>query len=200
MTRLFAIAPLALIAACSDVEEHDHIDEQEVITTVNLTFTNLNDGSEALYTWADPENDGDPTIDDISLVEGEAYSLSVAFFNALEEPAEEITGEVFDEGYEHQLFFTGSAVVGPATGENADAIVEHSYADEDENGLPVGLENSITAIAFGAGELTVTLRHLPEESGAAVKVEGLADDVAEGGFGAIGGENDVQVSFYIEVE
>ncbi|MFT5684716.1 MAG: hypothetical protein ACI8RZ_005660, partial [Myxococcota bacterium] len=70
----------------------------------------------------------------------------------------------------------------------------------DDGGLPVGLENTITTLAVGSGELTVTLRHLPLESDQAVKVDGLAEDVADGGFGAIGGENDVQVTFNIEVE
>ena len=87
-----------------------------------------------------------------------------------------------------------------AAGSNADAIIEHAYADQDGDGLPIGLSNSITTLITGTGELTVTLRHMPPESGNAVKVEGLADDVASGGFDNIGGANDVSVTFNVEVQ
>ena len=120
--------------------------------------------------------------------------------NELEDPFEDITPEVEDEGDEHQLFFTGSAVEGPATATNADAIIAHTYADEDLDGLPLGLSNTISTLSIGSGELIVTLRHLPIEDGNPVKTEGMAEDVAEGGFGSIAGESDAQVSFNIEIE
>jgi hypothetical protein len=202
MTHLIRTAPLLfLLSACSDVEEHDHDDhDHEVITTVVLTLTAQEDGTLLEYIWADPENDGSPVIDDVILQDAMTYDLSVSFFNELEDPAEEITAEIEDEGDEHQLFLTGSAVQGSATGTNTDAIIEHAYADEDDDGLPLGLDNTLTTLAVGSGELTVTLRHLPLESGQAVKVDGLAETVAAHGFSAIGGENDVQVTFNTEVE
>ena len=118
----------------------------------------------------------------------------------LEDPAEDITPEIEDEGDEHQVFFTGSAVQGPATGPNPAAVVEHAYADTDADGLPLGLDNTLTTLGVGAGELVLTLRHLPLENDQPVKVAGMAEDVAEGGFGAIGGDNDVQITFNLEVE
>jgi hypothetical protein len=209
MKPIFQVTPLLLLAlsACSDVEKdgtdgHDghHHHDHEVITTVVLTFTSQADDSEQAFTWSDADNSASPTIDDVILQDADDYSLSVAFLNALEDPAEDITPEVSDEGDEHQLFFTGSAVEGPATATNADAIIAHTYADEDADGLPLGLDNSISTLAAGSGELTVTLRHLPLEDGNPVKTEDMAEDVAAGGFGSIGGENDAQVSFNIEVE
>ncbi len=194
---------LLVLPACSDVEkgEHDHHDhEHEVITTVILTFTSQADDSELEFSWSDADNSASPVIDDIVLEDASDYTLSVEFLNELEDPAEDITPEVADEGDEHQVFFTGSAVEGPATGTNADAIIEHAYADQDANEMPLGLDNSITTLAAGSGELTVSLRHLPMEDGNPVKREDMAEDVAEGGLGAIPGENDVQVSFNISVE
>ena len=44
------------------------------------------------------------------------------------------------------------------------------------------------------------MRHMPLESGASIKTEGAAGDVASGGFAAIGGDNDIQVTFNIAVE
>jgi hypothetical protein len=205
MNLIPRITPLLLLVlpACSDVEkgEHGHHDhEHEVITTVILTFTSQADDSELEFSWRDADNSASPVIDDIVLQDASDYTLSVEFLNELEDPAEDITPEVADEDDEHQIFFTGSAVEGPATGTNADAIIGHAYADTDANELPLGLDNTITTLAVGLGELTVSLRHLPMESGNPVKFEDMAEDVAAGGFGAIPGENDVQVNFNIAVE
>ena len=197
---LFGGVVLGLVA-CSDVEkDHAHDHEHEVITTVTLTLTPVSGGADQVFIWDDPEADGDPLVDVIVLSAGEDYGVTVAFINALESPPEDITDEVEDEGEEHQVFFTGSAVQGPATGEQPDALVTHVYADEDETGLPIGLSSTLETLVEGVGDLTVTLRHLPPESGAAVKQAGLAEQVASEGFGAIGGDNDVQVSFGLEVE
>ena len=65
---------------CADVEKpHDdhHHHEHEVMTTVELLFTDAA-GTESMSIWTDPENDGDPQIDDISLSAGE-YSLGIRF-------------------------------------------------------------------------------------------------------------------------
>ena len=214
IARLAPIAPIAPIAllvfaGCSDVEEeHDHIHEHGQPTTVILNFTPDGGGDTLSFTWADPDNAGDPQVDSILLPDGsdhnhhdvQAYSLEVEVWNELEDPAEDVTPEIEELADEHQFFFTGSAVSGPATGTNASAIIEHRYADSDEGGMPIGLVNDITTTAWGAGQLVVTLRHMPPENGEAVKIPGLARDVASDGFGAIGGDNDIRVTFPIEVQ
>ena len=181
---------------CADVEKpHDdhHHHEHEVMTTVELLFTDAA-GTESISTWADPENDGDPQIDDISLSAGE-YSLGIRFLTEMEEEPEDVTIEINDEAEEHQVFFTGSAVFA----DDANGILDISYGDADENDLPVGLLNDLTASA-GTGELTVTLRHMPPESGTPVKVAGLEDEVYENGFDNIPGANDISVTFPVTVE
>jgi len=202
MIRILQAVPLLFVAAaCSDVEEdHGPEHENEVFTTVVLTFASQSGGADVEAAWADPEDDGDPVIHDIVLLDADDYDLSISFLNELEDPAEDLTQEIADEGDEHQVFFTGSAVQGPATESNADAVIEQAYADEDEDGLPVGLDNSITTLAVGSGALTVTLRHMPLENDQPIKDSGTAEDVAGGGFGAIGGETDLQVTFNLEVE
>ena len=195
---------LLFTGACADVEgddhDHDHDHENEVITTVELAFTPQSGGSALVFTWADPEDDGSPVIDDIALTDGETYDVALSFLNELEDPPEDITEEIGDEAEEHQVFFTGSGVQGPATGTNANAVVEQAYGDSDGDGLPLGLDNTFATLGTGSGELTVTLRHLPEENGSAVKVDDLAEDVASGGLGSIGGDTDVDVTFNIAVQ
>ncbi len=195
-----AIAALYLMSACgSDVTDpHDH-DENEVITTVRLTFTS--GGSSLDFEFDDPDGDGGaaPTIDPIALAASSTYAVTVAFENGLESPPEDITAEVREEGDEHQVFFTGGAVRGPAGGSNA-ALLDHTYADTDDNGAPVGLENTVVTIQPGTGSMTVTLRHLPPNAGTPVKTADLAATVAASGISALPGGSDVSVTFDVTVQ
>ena len=155
--RLSVIPLLFALFACSDVEDSSQEENMnEVMTTVELTFTD-GDGGESVFVWADPDNTANPTIDDIILSDAFDYTLSLRFLNELEDPMDDVTLEILDEDDEHYVFITGSAVTGPATQDNPNAIVEHRYADEDDNGLPVGLDNDILTLAPGEGEFTVTL-------------------------------------------
>jgi hypothetical protein len=156
-------------------------------------------GADVIAAFDDPDGDGGnpPTVTPISLMNGKTYTLAVRFQNKLESPPEEITDEVRDEGDEHQVFLTGTAVNGPATN-NAGAPLTHTYADMDANGLPIGLSNMIAA-ATGTGQLTLTLRHMPPVNDQAVKVANLAGQVKTGGIDSIGGDTDVQVNFMVTV-
>ena len=205
MKLITKIAPLMLfvLPACSDVEkdgtdDHDghHHHDHEVMTTVVLNFT-PDEGETLSFTWS--EVTGEAVIDDIVLQDGASYGLTLEFLNEFETPVEDVTPEIADEDDEHQVFITGSAVDGPATEANDDAVVEHAYADEDVNGLPIGLDNDITTIGPGSGEFTVTLRHMPLQNGNSIKTSSAAADVASGGFAAIGGDNDVQITFDLTV-
>lgn len=187
MLRYLPVA--VLLSACVDTPPTG--DDPEVITTVELTFTPAGGGTDVVASWADPENDGSPVIDSIVLLDTEDYALSVAFLNELEDPAEDITAEIEDEAEHHQIFFTGTAL----------DVITVDYADTDSGGLPIGLANDVTTDATGTGELTVTLRHLPDEGGVAVKVAGLAETVAaDGDFSGIPGDTDASVTFPVTVE
>ncbi len=188
------------LAACSGVEEpNDGPNDLELITTVELTLVSDGGGPGIVASWSDPENDGDPVIDTLDLTVGDVYTVTVAFINDLEDPPEDISVEVADEAEEHQVFFTGPGVVGPASNV-VGALVTHAYDDSDSLGQPLGLQNMWTVEGAGQGDITVTLRHLPEQDGMAVKTPDLASEVAEGGFEAIGGDNDAQVTFPVSVQ
>jgi len=191
---------LLLCAACTDVENPHNDDDNELITRVELTLSPEAGGDAEVASWSDPEADGNPLIDALLLSIDGPYVLEVAFFNDLAEPSEEITAEVAAEAAEHQVFFTGEGVLGPATGMVTAAIVEHQYADEDSNGLPIGLLNRLIPVSAGTGEITVRLRHLPPEGNALVKVPELAETAAADGFAAIGGDDDVLVTFPMSVD
>jgi hypothetical protein len=200
MRRILAILFLATVG-CSDTEtpgddhDHDHDHDNELMNEVILNFESTTGGDDVVITWTEDTAETDLIV----LSDADDYSLSLGFWNTLGTEDENVTIEINDEADEHQVFFTGGGVVGPAS-DSMDAIVTQSYSDFDSNGLPVGLENTITTDAVGTGEFIVTLRHMPPESGVAVKTETLADDVLADGFSAIGGNNDVQLTFTIEVQ
>ncbi|MBA3396915.1 MAG: hypothetical protein H0T89_30070 [Deltaproteobacteria bacterium] len=186
----------SLLAACGG--DGGPIDPPELITTVTLTFTPTGGGTAVTAAFDDPDGPGGaaPVIDPINLPAA-SYMLGVRFENGLETPPEDITIEVADEADQHQLFFIGTAVNGPAS-DRAGAPLTHAYADRDANDLPVGLQNTITATA-GTGQLVVTLRHLPPVNGNPVKTAELAGTVKTSGLAAIGGESDAMVSFDVTV-
>lgn len=191
-----------LLSACDDVEESSTEDDFDhgVITRVALTFQPQAGGDPVIAEWADPENDGSPVIDDITLSDTDDYDLEIEVWNDLVDPVEDVTEEITSDAETHQFFFTGSAIAGSDVGDAATPMLAHTYEDEDENGLPLGLQNTVSTLDVGEETLTVTLRHLPPEDGTAVKVEGLDETVATNGFSAIGGETDAEVSFTVTVE
>jgi hypothetical protein len=192
MKNLCVVAAL-LFAACND----EGVDPNEVITTVQLTFAPAA-GNAIVAEFNDPDGEGGAagTSQPVNLANATAYTLTVKFINRLETPEEDITVEVRDEGFQHQLFFTGTAVNGPAT-TNTTAPLTHAYADMDSNGLPLGLTNTIMA-ATGTGQLTVTLRHMPPDE-PPVKAADTATHVKTCGFDSIGGSTDASVNFDVTV-
>lgn len=191
---------LVFATACGDDDGGgDGENPEEVITTVGLTFTPMGAGSAMTFEVDDPDGDGGtaPTVDPITLPAG-MYVVTTSFENRLETPAEDITAEVSDESDEHQIFFTGTAVNGPASNQPSGAFT-HTYSDEDSNGLPIGLENTFVAAA-GTGQLTVTLRHLPPVNDVATKVASLAEQVKTSGLDAAPGGTDASVTFPVTVQ
>lgn len=187
----------AALAACTD--DGATGDPGELVTTVVVDFTPVAGGAAQSFTFHDEDGDGGapPMVMPVTIAPG-MYTLAIKFENRLEMPAEDITTEVRDEGDQHQVFLTGTAVKGPATA-NATAPLEHSYTDRDANMLPIGLAHMVTATA-GIGDLTVTLRHLPPLNDMPQKTMGLAMMVRTGGIASIPGDSDANVTFPVTVQ
>ena len=187
--RALAILSLSL-SACGPLG-NGALNEQEVITSMILTFTPAGGGAPITAEFDDPDGDGGelPTVQPIALAPGE-YALTVRLQNRFEDPPEEITDEVRDEADEHLFLFTGSATApgGPIT---------QRYADQDANGLPIGLESTVTARS-GAGSLVVTLRHMPPEL-PPVKATDTVDQARDLGIDSLGGTTDATVAFMVTV-
>ena len=195
--RSFFILSCFVFAACGGDDVVSNGNTEELITTITLSFQILEE-EPTVFEFNDADGDGGdpPTIDAIELPYGR-YKVAVGFENRLEDPPEIITAEVSDERAEHQVFFTGTGISGPAS-EQPRGSFTHTYNDRDENGLPVGLANILEATGDD-GELTVTLRHLPELNGSPQKTPGLADTVKTGGIGAIPGDTDATATFPVRL-
>lgn len=195
MKTLITLGTMLFYVACGG-GGGSSTNDTEVITTVIVNFASTT-GAVVSATFNDPDGDGGqaPTVDPVALTPGN-YTLTVQFQNRLTVPTQEITDEVADEQDVHLLLFTGDAVVGPATNNQVGPLAQ-SYADMDANGLPVGLRNNIVATA-GAGQFTVTLRHMPPEA-PPEKSATTVTDAKTGGIESIGGTTDAEVTFSVAV-
>lgn len=174
-----ALLPLLFTASCSNDDDNVPTkpeNEEELITTVMLTFTTNSGFTTA--TWQDLDGPGgnNPIVDSLNLDTNATYSVKVQFRNEQENPAEDITAEVLEEGVEHQVFFLLDAGL----------PMNVSYNDSDDNGNPIGLRNNAATAGSGSGNLEVILRHKPDKNAAGVDAGQIEN---------AGGETDVQVQF-----
>ena len=157
---------------------------EELITTLIYTLTPVGpEGSTVILTFRDLDGDGGnaPVITYTgpggdSLVTGVTYTGVIELLNESTNPVTNITEEIEAEDEDHQFFYTFNGL---------HATVE--YTDQDNEGLPVGLNTTLNASGPGSGTLTITLRHLPDKSAAGVS-DGLINNA--------GGETDIEVTFF----
>ena len=178
-TKIFFLA-IAAVSITSCNNDDDPVNEEEVITTVTTTLTN----GATTITLTSRDLDGDGPNDPLVTVSGNltantVYNGETTFLNELDTPAEDITVEVEEEGEEHQVFYQIPSALGTI-----------GYTDFDLNAKPVGLTFTYTTGNAGTGNLTVTLRHLPNKSAAGV----AAGDITNAG-----GATDAQVTYPIVI-
>lgn len=192
-TKHFLLSLLAVIflGAC-DTDDPEAENVEETITKVTLTFSPVTGGDDIVVTALDADGDGpqDVVIDKvISLESNFEYELSLKFENTLETPTEDITEEIREEGHEHLILFgwADGIFADPANGDINNNRNDINYLDEDDNGLPIGLQSSWTTGGDPAeGEFRVVLKHQPD--GLKTETSGIVD-----------GATDVDITFDIEI-
>ncbi len=170
------LAGLFLLSACGNDEDPVAENQEELITTVRLTFTPAGGGSPVIATWQDQDGDGGspPTVSPVTLAGNTTYTLAVTLADDSRSPSMDITEEVEEEAEEHQLFFR-TTITGMTI----------AYNDKDGNNQPLGLVNTVTTPTAGSGTLTVILRHEPNKT---------ATGVANGDPTNAGGETDIETT------
>ncbi len=83
------------------------VNEEELITTVIMTFTPQGGGNALEFRFTDLDGTGGnaPVIAADDLPDSTTFDVTVQFLNESENPAEDITAEVLAEAEEHQVFF-----------------------------------------------------------------------------------------------
>jgi hypothetical protein len=199
--RSFSFITLSLAGAiafssCSDDDEPAKEDVPELITKVELTFTPVGAGTAVKATATDPDGEGTDELKvdgPINLKTGTVYTLDVKLYNGLLPATDDdydVTKEVEEENDEHMFFFSWTAdlFLNPTGNGNIDNRTDPmSYADVDENGLPVGLTTNWATkdVTSSNGAFRIVLKHQP--------------DLKSATSGYTIGETDVDVSFVINV-
>lgn len=184
---LLALAGTIFFAGCKK-DEDDTLspappaNEEELITTVRLTFQGANNAEQKQFSYVDLDGDGGapPVIQADTLSADSSYTVTIQVLNESGVPAEDITAEILAEDEAHQFFFQPSG-----------ANLTVAYADADGNGAPVGVSTVWAVGAASNGTITVTLRHEPDKSAAGV----AAGDITNAG-----GETDIEVTFPVVIE
>lgn len=181
---IFLSLVLIFMQGCREHEIVYPLNEEELITTVTLTFAKLDEqgiptGESSTFSWRDEDGSGDPEIDEIVLSAHTQYSLSLEILDESKSPPEDITSEIRAEGEEHQFFFSV---------EGTELVI--TYDDSDEGGQPIGLSSKATTEEGGTGSLTVVLRHQPDKN---------AEGVENGEIANAGGDTDIEAKFQLTV-
>ena len=142
----------ALITSCSK-DKVEEANEEELITTMKLSFVPTGGGATLTYQFKDTDGPGGaaPTIDEIVLAPSQSYNVTVQLLNEAETPAEDITLEVVEEADAHRFYYE------PTAGSN----ITVSGLNNDGAGIPLGTTGTWTPGALATGKVKVTLRHYP---------------------------------------
>ena len=175
---LFALVSLVYVS-CSDDDTPEPVNEEELITTMVVTLTPQGGGDTVILQSQDLDGDGpNAPVVDVSgpFSANTTYSGEILLLDETTFPAEDITEEVAEEAEEHQFIFV-------TTGE----ITGITYADQDGNGNPVGINFQLETGIAGRSTLAVTLRHEPKKPN-------------DGTLADAGGETDISQTFNITVQ
>ncbi len=168
-----------LMTACSNDDDPEPVNEEEVITTMTVTLIPRGGGSNVVLQSQDLDGDGPnaPVVTvSADFAPNTTYDGRIILLNETETPAEDITLEVEEEAEEHQFFYT--------IGGGLDATTD--YSNVDGNGNPLGTEFTLTTGNASAGTIAFTLRHDLNKPNS-----GLAD---------AGGETDISQTFDVTIQ
>lgn len=183
LVLLFAALLAVFLTTGCEPDEPMVMNEEELITTLNLTLVPENGGNTIAFGFQDLDGDGGdpPQITTANLAANTTYRAQLSLTNQSVTPADNITAEVVEEDDEHQVFYA------PSSGLNLTV----AYEDLDRNGNPLGILTTFTTGAASTGTFTVTLRHEPNKTAAGV---------ADGDITNAGGETDIEVTFTTTIQ
>lgn len=176
--HIFFLAAVVVGLSTACKKDTPEVNEEELITTVELKFTEVGTTNVSTFKFRDPDGEGGaPPVqfDNIILAPNKAYNMALTLSDESKTPAEDITQEVREEGGDHQFYFVPSAV-----------NVTVSNLDTDAGGLPLGLSSRWTTTTVSTGTVKVVLKHKPG-------IKAAADPISIG-------DTDIELDFVTKVQ
>jgi hypothetical protein len=148
---LFVVSSLLLSSCKKDTA--GEANDEEVITTMQLTLVPQGGGATLIYKFDDPDGPGGTaaTKDQIVLATNKTYNVTVQLLNKTLTPVEDITLEVAAEPGAHRFYYE------PSAGSN----ISISGLNNDPAGVPLGITGVWTTTVAATGTVKVILRHYP---------------------------------------
>ncbi|MGN6435260.1 MAG: hypothetical protein ACTHMM_01955 [Agriterribacter sp.] len=158
-TAIVAGCVSLLAVACKKESPKPEDNDNEIITTIELLFTEQGSNTSVTYKWEDLDGDGGnaPAIDEIKLAPNKVYNVQLSLWDKTKTPAENITEEVQEESDDHRFYFIPAATSNITIG----------GLNNDKNGVPLGVTSQWTTTDAASGSVNIVLRHYPEGGKAA---------------------------------
>jgi len=157
---LTSILSASLLACNKDknVKKAEEEIENEIITTVQLTFTDsTNSNNKKTFNWVNTNGyqaGSDAKIDTIKLDNSKTYIGKILLLNTTTNPIDTISNEVLELKNEHQFFFENQ--------NTSSLYINFVTTDKDDNGVPLGLNFKTKTGAISKGNIRVRLKHQPD--------------------------------------
>jgi hypothetical protein len=177
ISSLFSLITVMLVLSACKNDDPKPVNEEEVITTLNVVLTPTGSGNVITLKFQDPDGDGSAVpVKTVSgpLSANKTYTGVITLQDESGSAVEDITPEVKEESEDHLFCFA-------VTGSN----LRITSTDSDRNSLPIGLQSSWVTTNAGNASVTISLRHQP----------GTKTGVCPGT-----GETDVEVEFSVAVQ
>lgn len=177
---IMAIMPFAFWG-CTKHDDHQHNDENELITKVEMLLVDSSSNDTLMSNWSDIDGLGgnNPTLPDtFKLQQGKMYLGHIKFYTNHDATSfHEITQDIVNEGNNHIICYTVQTMIMPPTS------LYMIRTDEDANKKVLGMKTEwYTPVTYDKGSVQIKLKHQP----------GIKDGSCEPG------ETDVEVYFPYE--
>jgi hypothetical protein len=184
MKRLFVFFALSVIALSCSKDQVEPMDDNELITTVQLEFkpvTTMSGQTTKSFYWRDTQGDGVmDSVDPIVLDKNTTYEMKVFLLDETKKPIFDISKEIEEEADVHLFVFKSNPL----------SLLSTQIKDLDKNGKPIGLRSEVKSqFVAGTGTFNVILKHQPPVNGIVAKTGNEE-----------GGSTDVDVTFPVTIK
>lgn len=179
LKTIVILTSIVLFMQCK--KEPKRVNENELITRVDLLFTDSTDNSTQTFLYCVNDAIFQNRKDTIQLFANTTYGLQLKLYNSQSETnIDTVTFEIENEAEEHQLFVISSR------------IADFFYLDADQNNYPIGLISTFTTgnSSSSIDNFRVLLIHEPNKAATGVK---------DGNSANAGGSTDVDATLKIKI-